>query len=145
MNCVCCLSVGRVYIAQVATKGKLMFWGAKVRTAMCARYFRNYNFNLRSELLYNLQINEFVDEGQLWRLVTSAFLHANVGHLLVRSQSYWLKVVLVHSSQAMTYLLRFDQVNCYSLNAVGPSVEKISGTGRYLAVYLASAIASNRS
>lgn len=79
-----------VYIAQVATKGKLMFWGAK--------------------------INELVDEGQLWRLVTSAFLHANVGHLLV---------------------------NCYSLNAVGPSVEKISGPGRYLAVYLASAIAGS--
>ncbi|XP_024026171.1 RHOMBOID-like protein 10, chloroplastic [Morus notabilis] len=79
-----------IYIAQVATQGRLMFWGAK--------------------------INDLVEEGQLWRLVTSAFLHANIGHLLV---------------------------NCYSLNAVGPSVEKISGPGRYLAVYFASAIASS--
>ncbi|PON73674.1 Peptidase S54, rhomboid [Parasponia andersonii] len=79
-----------IYIAQIATKGKLLSWGAKV--------------------------NDLVDEGQLWRLVTSSFLHANVGHLLV---------------------------NCYSLNSVGPSVEKISGPGRYLAIYFASAIASS--
>ncbi|KAL5562794.1 hypothetical protein UlMin_032541 [Ulmus minor] len=78
------------YLAQIATQGKLMFWGAK--------------------------INSMVDEGQLWRLVTSSFLHANVGHLLV---------------------------NCYSLNSVGPSVEKMSGPGRFLAVYFASAIASS--
>lgn len=35
------------------------------------------------------------------------------------------------------------QVNCYSLNSVGPGVEKISGPRRYVALYLTSAIASN--
>ena len=35
------------------------------------------------------------------------------------------------------------QVNCYSLNAVGPTVEKISGPKRFLTVYFTSAIASN--
>ncbi|XXG39294.1 hypothetical protein AAC387_Pa01g0293 [Persea americana] len=78
------------YAAQIATDGKLMLWGAK--------------------------INSLIDEGELWRLVTSSFLHANIGHLLV---------------------------NCYSLNSVGPTVEKISGPGRFLTVYFTSAIASS--
>ncbi|OIT35698.1 rhomboid-like protein 10, chloroplastic [Nicotiana attenuata] len=79
-----------VYIAQVATDGKLLFWGAK--------------------------INSLINKGQLWRLITSSFLHANIGHLLV---------------------------NCYSLNSVGPGVEKISGPRRYVVLYLTSAIASS--
>nr|AIY60652.1 rhomboid protein Hedne_RBL10 [Hedera nepalensis] len=79
-----------VYLAQLATQGKLMLWGAK--------------------------INSLIDKGQLWRLVSSSFLHANMGHLMV---------------------------NCYSLNSIGPTVEKISGPGRYMAVYIISAIASS--
>ncbi|KAI4296255.1 hypothetical protein L6164_036229 [Bauhinia variegata] len=79
-----------IYIAQLATQGKLLFWGAK--------------------------INGLIDQGQLWRLATSSFLHANIGHLLV---------------------------NCYSLNSIGPSVESFNGSKRYLAVYFASAIAGS--
>ncbi|XP_004299949.1 PREDICTED: rhomboid-like protease 3 [Fragaria vesca subsp. vesca] len=79
-----------VYIAQVGTQNDLTLWGAK--------------------------INRLIDKGQLWRLVTSAFLHANVGHLLV---------------------------NCYSLNNVGPTMEKLSGSKRFLAIYFTSAIASS--
>ncbi|CAK9309273.1 unnamed protein product [Citrullus colocynthis] len=78
------------YLAQLASEGKLLLWGAK--------------------------INGLIDQGQLWRLVSSSFLHANIGHLMV---------------------------NCYSLNSVGPAVEKVSGTQRFLAVYFASAIASS--
>ncbi|KAK6135410.1 hypothetical protein DH2020_030829 [Rehmannia glutinosa] len=48
-----------VYIAQYVSDGKLLFWGAK--------------------------INGLISKGQLWRLVTSSFLHANIGHLLVGS------------------------------------------------------------
>uniref|UniRef100_A0A2P2KTI5 Uncharacterized protein MANES_10G129800 n=1 Tax=Rhizophora mucronata TaxID=61149 RepID=A0A2P2KTI5_RHIMU len=79
-----------VYVAQLATDGKLLMWGAK--------------------------INSLIDKGQLWRLATSSFLHANIGHLMV---------------------------NCYSLNSVGPSVEKLNGSRRFLAVYFASAVASS--
>ncbi|KAL3382399.1 hypothetical protein AABB24_002108, partial [Solanum stoloniferum] len=79
-----------IYIAQVATDGKLLFWGAK--------------------------INSLIDKGQLWRLITSSFLHTNIVHLMV---------------------------NCYSLNSVGPGVEKVSGPKRYVALYLTSAIASS--
>ncbi|PKA49995.1 hypothetical protein AXF42_Ash017534 [Apostasia shenzhenica] len=80
----------RGYIAQIATQGKLLLWGAKV--------------------------NSLIDKGQLWRLVTSSFLHANIGHLMV---------------------------NCYSLNSIGPTVEKLSGSKRFLAVYFTSAVASS--
>lgn len=79
-----------VYIAQIASQGKLIAWGAK--------------------------INSLINEGQLWRLATSSFLHANVGHLMV---------------------------NCYSLNSIGPTVESICGPRRYLAVYISSAVASS--
>lgn len=50
-----------VYIAQIATQGKLMLWGAK--------------------------INSLIDKGQLWRLATSSLLHANIGHLMINSYS----------------------------------------------------------
>ncbi|CAI9769252.1 unnamed protein product [Fraxinus pennsylvanica] len=79
-----------VYIAQTLTEGKLLFWGAK--------------------------INSLINEGQLWRLATSSFLHANIVHLMV---------------------------NCYSLNSVGPAVEKICGPRRYLTIYITSAVASS--
>ncbi|KAE9445766.1 hypothetical protein C3L33_22335, partial [Rhododendron williamsianum] len=48
-----------VYIAQIASQGKLILWGAKV--------------------------NSLINEGQLWRLATSSFLHATIGHLMVCS------------------------------------------------------------
>ncbi|KAK3009992.1 hypothetical protein RJ639_010962 [Escallonia herrerae] len=79
-----------VYLAQIATHGKLMLWGAK--------------------------INGLIDKGQLWRLITSSFLHANIGHLMM---------------------------NCYSLNSVGPTMENISGPKRFVAIYITSAIASS--
>ncbi|KAL9229314.1 hypothetical protein vseg_004796 [Gypsophila vaccaria] len=79
-----------LYVAQVASNGKLMLWGAK--------------------------INSLIDRGQLWRLLTSSFLHANVGHLLI---------------------------NCYSLNSIGPTMEDICGTGRFFTIYFASALTSS--
>ncbi|KAK9929347.1 hypothetical protein M0R45_026449 [Rubus argutus] len=67
-------------------------------------------------LLWGAKINRLIDKGQLWRLVTSSVLHVNVGHLLV---------------------------NCYSLNNVGPTMERLSGPKRFLAIYFTSAIASS--
>ncbi|KAL4588479.1 hypothetical protein LXL04_001370 [Taraxacum kok-saghyz] len=78
------------YAAQVASQGQLLMWGAK--------------------------INGLIDKGQLWRLVTPAFLHANLGHLMI---------------------------NCYSLNSIGPTMEHLSGPTRYLTIYMASAISSS--
>ncbi|KAG8056966.1 hypothetical protein GUJ93_ZPchr0002g25623 [Zizania palustris] len=43
------------YVAQIATQGRLLMWGAK--------------------------INSLIDRGELWRLATSSLLHANLAHL----------------------------------------------------------------
>eukprot|EP00268_Persea_americana_P054655 TRINITY_DN6284_c0_g1_i8.p1 TRINITY_DN6284_c0_g1~~TRINITY_DN6284_c0_g1_i8.p1 ORF type:complete len:103 (-),score=5.00 TRINITY_DN6284_c0_g1_i8:164-472(-) len=64
---------------------------------------------------WGAKINSLIDGGEFWRLVKS-FLPVDIAHLLV---------------------------NCYSLNAVGPIVERISGPKRFLTVYFTSAIASN--
>ncbi|OMO92098.1 Zinc finger, RING-type [Corchorus olitorius] len=50
-----------IYIAQLATQGKLLLMGAK--------------------------INSLIDKGQIWRLATSSLLHANFGHLMVNCYS----------------------------------------------------------
>ncbi|XVF45749.1 hypothetical protein PTKIN_Ptkin02bG0231300 [Pterospermum kingtungense] len=50
-----------MYVAQMATQGKLLLWGAK--------------------------INSLIDRGQIWRLATSSLLHANIGHLMVNCYS----------------------------------------------------------
>lgn len=54
-------------------------------------------------------MNHLIAAGQYWRLITPAFLHANLMHLAV---------------------------NCYSLNNLGPSVEMQSGGARFAAVRL---------
>jgi membrane associated rhomboid family serine protease len=61
-------------------------------------------------------VNSLINRGQLWRLITPSLLHANIAHLLV---------------------------NSYSLNSVGPTVESLGGGRRFLAVYVASALASS--
>ncbi|PAN12734.1 hypothetical protein PAHAL_2G287500 [Panicum hallii] len=52
------------YIAQVASQGKLLMWGAK--------------------------INSLIDRGQFWRLATSSLLHANVTHLAVGAYAVYM-------------------------------------------------------
>ena len=54
-----------------------------------------------------------VKNGQLWRLITCAFLHGDIIHLLV---------------------------NMYSLNIVGKEVETFLGKGKFLAIYFGSAL-----
>ncbi|CAH8349813.1 unnamed protein product [Eruca vesicaria subsp. sativa] len=50
-----------MYIAQVASGGRVLAWGAKV--------------------------NSLIDRGQLWRLATSSVLHANPMHLMINCYS----------------------------------------------------------
>ncbi|CAA7033407.1 unnamed protein product [Microthlaspi erraticum] len=50
-----------MYIAQVASNGKVLTWGAKV--------------------------NSLIDRGQLWRLATCSVLHANPMHLMINCYS----------------------------------------------------------
>lgn len=62
-----------------------------------------------------MQSNVGIVSGQLWRLITPAFLHVNLVHL---------------------------GSNSLALNTVGPLAEQESGKQRFLAVYLISAVSS---
>lgn len=64
-----------------------------------------------SELLsvFGAKVNIDIIKGQYWRFITPIFLHANITHLLI---------------------------NCYSLYAVGVTVERIYGHAKFIFIYL---------
>jgi membrane associated rhomboid family serine protease len=63
---------------------------------------------------YGAKVNALVDQGEYWRLVTPIFIHIGPIHLFV---------------------------NMYSLHAIGPQVERLYGTSRFLLLYLLSGVA----
>ncbi len=66
--------------------------------------------------LYGGKINEFIRIGQVWRLITPAFLHGSIMHL---------------------------SFNMYALFMLGRRVENFYGHKRFLALYLLSGFAGN--
>lgn len=58
----------------------------------------------------------YIKLGEVWRLLTCAFLHVGLIHLIV---------------------------NMYSLMVIGPSVERLLGKGRFIFIYLVSAISAS--
>lgn len=66
--------------------------------------------------LFGVKANELIDHGQIWRLITPAFLHGSFPHLIL---------------------------NMISLHSLGPVCEWTSGRHRFTAIYLVSAFAGN--
>ncbi|MBI4762314.1 MAG: rhomboid family intramembrane serine protease [Chloroflexota bacterium] len=66
--------------------------------------------------LYGARINEFIQAGQLWRLLTPVLLHGSVTHIFF---------------------------NMYALLSFGSALEQFFGRGRFLALYLLGAFAGN--
>ncbi|CAD7697005.1 unnamed protein product [Ostreobium quekettii] len=67
-------------------------------------------------LLMGAKINSAISQGEWWRLMTAAFLHADILHL---------------------------GFNCNALHQIGPMVEALSGSARFSVIYLGSAVAGN--
>jgi membrane associated rhomboid family serine protease len=63
-----------------------------------------------------IKSNELIDQGQVWRFITPAFLHGSPSHLLV---------------------------NMLSLHSLGPVTEWTCGRQRFLAIYLIAAFAGD--
>lgn len=97
--------------------------------------------NLRSVNVECAQVNGLIAQGQVWRLLTSSFLHANIMHLMVCIDNYFELFFYPFRSSSRMKNIMF-QVNSYSLNSIGPLMEKITGPRRFLAIYFSSAIAS---
>ncbi len=66
--------------------------------------------------VFGAKVNSNILAGEYWRFLTPVFLHAGIMHLLI---------------------------NCYSLYAIGVSVEKIFGRPRFLAVYFIAGVLGN--
>jgi rhomboid protease GluP len=66
--------------------------------------------------IFGAKVNGSILAGEYWRFITPVFLHAGLVHLLI---------------------------NCYSLYAIGVSVERIFGRPRFLAVYFIAGILGN--
>jgi rhomboid protease GluP len=64
-------------------------------------------------LLFGLKYNESIRAGQVWRFITPIFLHIGILHIFV---------------------------NMYSLNVLGPVIERLFGSARMLVIYLLSGI-----
>lgn len=76
-------------------------------------FLSSRNSYLQNQLM---KINYKVRRGELYRLVTSIFMHGSISHLFM---------------------------NSFSLYQIGPNVESIFGTKRYLFLYLFSGILAN--
>ena len=80
--------------------------------------YGNNFFNFNANVLAKFGANNIllVKNGEIWRLLTCAFLHVGLIHLVV---------------------------NMYSLRVIGPSVEGLIGKGKFVFIYLISAISAS--
>jgi rhomboid protease GluP len=65
---------------------------------------------------FGMKINEFIIQGQFWRLFTPMFLHGSILHI---------------------------GFNMYALVVIGSGLERFFGQGRFILLYLAGAFAGN--
>ncbi|NFR88083.1 MULTISPECIES: rhomboid family intramembrane serine protease [unclassified Clostridium] len=74
------------------------------------------SININVLINFGAKYNPLIYQGEIWRLITCAFLHGGITHLLF---------------------------NMYALYILGPQVEKIFGIKKYLSIYFISAITSS--
>lgn len=75
-----------------------------------------FDIDLNILLKFGAKSNILIEQGQIWRLLTSAFLHSGLIHVAC---------------------------NMYSLYIIGPQIEQIYGINRYLIVYIFSCLTSS--
>lgn len=81
--------------------------------AVTAFASRSLDIGIEVLIRYGAKVNELILEGEVYRLMTSAFLHGDFTHILF---------------------------NMYALFALGKMVEEAMGTVRFLAIYFVSAL-----
>ena len=79
-------------------------------------FFFQLLYGINETAYYGANIAEFIRDGELYRLITSAFMHAGIIHLMC---------------------------NMYCLYILGPQLESFFGKIKFLVIYLVSAITGN--
>ena len=72
-----------------------------------------FNIDIYTLIIMGAKVNSLIDKGQVWRLITCAFLHGGLIHIFF---------------------------NMYALKILGPEIEYVYGKIKYLVIYLLSAI-----
>lgn len=72
--------------------------------------------DIRVLIFLGAKVNELICSGEYYRLITAMFLHGGLMHLLL---------------------------NMYALNALGPFVEKVYGSAKYVIIYFVAGIVSS--
>lgn len=75
-----------------------------------------FNIDIYTLIIMGAKVNSLIDKGQVWRLITCAFLHGGLIHIFF---------------------------NMYALKILGPEIEYVYGKVKYLVIYLLSAIAAS--
>ncbi len=79
-------------------------------------FFIELLYGINETAYYGANIAEYIRAGEIYRLITSAFMHAGVFHLIC---------------------------NMYCLYILGPQLESFFGKMKFLTIYLVSAVAGN--
>lgn len=75
-----------------------------------------FDIDIYTLITMGAKVNSLIDKGQVWRLITCAFLHGGLIHIFF---------------------------NMYALKILGPEIEYVYGKIKYLVIYLLSAIAAS--
>lgn len=75
-----------------------------------------FDINIYTLVFMGAKVNYLIDQGQVWRLITCAFLHGGLVHILF---------------------------NMYALKILGPEIEYIYGKAKYIIIYLLAAICAS--
>ena len=75
-----------------------------------------FNIDIYTLIIMGAKVNSLIDKGQVWRLITCAFLHGGLIHIFF---------------------------NMYALKILGTEIEYVYGKIKYLVIYLLSAIAAS--
>lgn len=75
-----------------------------------------FDIDIYTLIIMGAKVNSLIDKGQVWRLITCAFLHGGLIHIFF---------------------------NMYALKILGPEIEYVYGKVKYLVIYLLSAISAS--
>jgi rhomboid protease GluP len=84
--------------------------------AFLIQYITQWTYGTDLAAFLGMKVNTAIEAGQIWRLITPVFLHGSILHL---------------------------GFNMYALYAFGPSLERMYGHGRFLALYFLAGFAGN--